>query len=192
MSNSFRKFDSRLTECDSLYKRRKNPDVIFIHAALASYFSTWESFLEDISREYCTLYRTLLHRDAANLSAIFQNSYEEAIERFNTPNFENAVRLINRTTGCDLSAIWTAIGARGNPAFDSKIYLNDALDVRHSFAHGFGLPSNSFTNRQGIGRPVLGKADVIKLRAFLMEMALQSSNTLGDFFSTSFGKAKPW
>ncbi|MEH2169888.1 MAG: hypothetical protein V7K41_25205 [Nostoc sp.] len=69
---------------------------------------------------------------------------ERSLKQFNTPNADNSRNLLFQYTGYDPINDWVW-SKRSMNALVTRQMLNDILQVRHSFAHGFPIPAFSWT-----------------------------------------------
>lgn len=141
---------------------RKND---FLHASLAAYVANWDSYLNNVIREFVAVISNSLSPEYAATHGIVVGFVEKSLKKFNTPNWENSRNILIECTGFDPIAHWR--WARSNMHVQS--YLNEILKVRHSFAHGLSIPSYKWTTTAG-GRNQLNSSALLRIEKFLTHM----------------------
>ncbi|WP_411837922.1 HEPN domain-containing protein [Paracoccus sp. ME4] len=116
----------------------------FLHASLAAYVAAWDSYVNAVVREFLKETSNTLDSDFSARSGLLLDFVEAALNRFNTPNSDNTRRLLIQCTGYDPIGDWVW-HERGLSGLDTRNFLDQILKVRHSFAHGFALPSFDWT-----------------------------------------------
>jgi hypothetical protein len=112
------------------------------------------------------------------------------LERFNTPNSKNTREILQLCTGYDPWPDWHW-PARGLNSLGMRNRLDEVLQVRHSFAHGFAMPAYSWnTNASGERRLTLRALS--ETAAFLRRLVLVSDTGLRTHLSAVHGVAPPW
>lgn len=120
-----------------------------LHAALAASVSAWEAYIESVVIESMGVIAIGASAGEMVLLGLLRAEAENAVSKFNTPNAENCRDLILRYVGIDIFPIM--ISKKTNlVAHFARAKLNEILKVRHAFAHGFSIPSYSWTIRYGI------------------------------------------
>lgn len=161
-----------------------------LHAALAGYVASWEGYCEGIVREF---YSTVADPTRADFTAVHQIAQRRSgsdVDRFNTPSFENARRLILEGTGFDPYSFWNW-PRRGHGVPWVQTRLNEILKVRHSFAHGFGLPSFAWTQGPS-GQVRLTTQAVGDVRALLDNLVRRTDSGLSAHIATAYGRDTGW
>lgn len=142
---------------------RKRNDLL--HASLAAYVADWDSYINNVVREFVAAVSNVLSPEYAAAHAILAGFVEKSLKKFNTPNWENSRNLLVECTGYDPISDWRWPRANMR-ALDVQVYLNEVLKVRHSFAHGLSIPRYSWTTTAG-GRNQLNSASLLRVEKFL-------------------------
>lgn len=119
-----------------------------LHAALASYVSAWEVYVENSTTEFVQKLQTNLASEGSAVATILLAEAIAAKSKFNTPNYENSRDLVLRFTGVDTYPVMASnrLTLTGPQTRDR---LNEILKVRHSFAHGAPIPAYAWLQRYG-------------------------------------------
>ena len=116
---------------------------VFYHAALTAYVAAWNAYIKNLVGDFYDVIADASDPKFRAIYIIARGRAENALTRFNTPNAENTRNILVWHTGYDPinTLFWI-----------QRRKLDDIVEVRHSFAHGFDMPSNTWTqslNRQG-------------------------------------------
>ena len=117
---------------------------IYYHAALATYVASWEAYVNKVVIGFFDSTSNPFDPKFHALHTIAKSTTERLLKRFNTPNAENTRNLFIQAIGYDPIADWQW-PARSMSGLLLRERLNETLKVRHSFAHGFSIPSYSWT-----------------------------------------------
>lgn len=155
-----------------------------LHASLASYVSAWEAYVEAVVVE--ALDRAMVGATQSEIALIglVRQEAVRAIDKFNTPNAENCRDLILRYTGCDVFPVMSS-PSLGLAANFARGRLNEVMRVRHSFAHGFQIPSYSWTMRNGVGGRLSVKA-IRSVRGLIVDFVNAIDNQLSIHMAAQF------
>lgn len=116
-------------------------DQCLLKAAIAQAVGCWEGYIEAVLPEFVSKTRVQAHRRAWTLIVQFESLVNKLTGDLNTPNWDKSRDLILNITGMDPYASWIWTPRFANQT-DTKAFFNGILDVRHSFAHGFAVPTN--------------------------------------------------
>lgn len=116
---------------------------VYYHAALTAHVAAWNAYIKNLVGDFYDVISDPSDLKFRAIYAIARGRAENALTRFNTPRAEDTRNILVQYTGYDPinTLLW---GQREK--------LNNIVAVRHSFAHGFDIPSNTWTqslNRQG-------------------------------------------
>jgi len=120
-----------------------------LHAALASTVSAWEAYIEAVTIEAIDVVAAGASAEVLLLTTLIRAEAKRAIEKFNTPNAENCRDLLLKYTGFD-SFPHMQSARLSLAAHLARARLNEILQVRHAFAHGYRIPAYAWTTRYGI------------------------------------------
>ena len=140
-------------------QQREDADAI-LHAALAAGCAAWNFYVPNLIRDFLTSTANPLDIQYHALHSVLTQVSEDQIYKFNTPNADNARNLLISLTGYDPFSDWIW-PERGLNAIATRERLKEILKVRHSFAHGFTMPSYPWTT--GPGGTALLKKDAVKM-----------------------------
>lgn len=162
----------------------------YYHAALAAHVAAWEAYIERLVGEFLSEVAspgdagfTLLH-DCVRAYGDYK------LGRFNTPNWENSRALLIECTRYDPHSDWTW-PRRGWNSLQVKTRLNEILQVRHSFAHGYAIPPFSWT-RHTSGRVRLTAAALADVDSLLATLVQRTDAGMRTHVLTHFGRALSW
>ena len=116
---------------------------ILLHASLAGYVAAWEAYLEQLVREFFQVTADPLNPHYNAIHTLLRDHSTGALDRFNTPNADNARNLLIAYTAFDPYPVWIW-PARNFNGVQVRDRLGEILKVRHSFAHGFSMPAYSW------------------------------------------------
>ncbi|MFY1625520.1 HEPN domain-containing protein [Micromonospora sp. WMMD735] len=116
---------------------RKQRQVQY-HASLAASVAAWEAYIESVVRGFFDEISDPLQPRFIALHQITASRAEVDLKRFNTPNAKNSRELLYNWTGFDPINDWNWPARKlGGPATRDR--LDEILQVRHSFAHGYPM-----------------------------------------------------
>lgn len=145
MTDSGRIGTLRTTATDRRFRPILREEVqVYYHAALAAYVAAWNAYISNLVRDFYTIIADASNAGPQGVYAIARQAAEKALERFNTPNWENTRNLLGQYTGYDPIDDWVW-HRRGMVGLEVRERLNEILQVRHSFAHGFDMPAYTWT-----------------------------------------------
>ncbi|MEC4893108.1 MAG: HEPN domain-containing protein [Oscillatoria sp. PMC 1051.18] len=141
---------------------------VYYHSALAAFVAAWDAYINDLVRHFFDVTADPLDLRFHAIHSIARAIAERALERFNTPNWENTRNLLSQYTGYDPISdwVWTS-RSMGVAAVQQR--LNQILRVRHSFAHGFSIPAYPWT-QSPTGKVRLTSQTVKDVDAFFQQL----------------------
>jgi len=181
----------RDTTVDVRLRPMSREDVqTFAHAYLASLVAVWEAYLNELARNFYQATANPLRVDYHAMHEVARMASERAMERFNTPNWENARNFLIAATAYDPISDWTW-PRRGMGVQDVRERLNQILRVRHSLAHGFAIPSYSWTTSTS-GRVRLTVEVLRETEAFFNNLVRRTDSGLQRHIQTTYGRVVAW
>ncbi|NES24107.1 MAG: hypothetical protein F6K41_35655 [Symploca sp. SIO3E6] len=121
----------------------RNQAQVYYHSALAAFVAAWDAYINDLVRNFFDATSNPLDTKFHAVHTIARGKAEQALNKFNTPNWENTRNLLAECTGYDPIGDWIW-RARHMNGVAVRQRLNEILKVRHSFAHGFSIPAYSW------------------------------------------------
>ena len=163
---------------------------VYYHASLAAYVAAWNAYINNLVRDF---YDVIANPSNSRLHAIYtiaQQAAVRAVERFNTPNWENARAILEQYTGYDPinDWVWTRRGMVNQQVHER---LNEILRVRHSFAHGFGMPAYNWTQSPN-GRVRLTSKAIQETEAFFKNLVKVTDSGMKVHIKSTYGLANIW
>ncbi|HCR1828758.1 TPA: hypothetical protein ONB59_001081 [Pseudomonas aeruginosa] len=166
----------------------KNQDrQIYYHASLATTVAAWDAFVKGITLEFNA--RVLLYSQSIAYQIIYtalKKQLEEKNRKLNTPNYENARNHILDFTGYDTIPAWNYPRANLNSQ-QVKDRVGEIFKVRHSFAHGFSIPSLNWTTPPRGGAPRLTALDVEFNEKLFTHLTKITDKNLEHHLTNNFG-----
>ena len=123
--------------------------------------------------------------------ALMSGLTEAELKRFNTPNAENARNLLLVHTGYDCIGDWHW-PAGGLNAIQTRQRLNEILNVRHSFAHGFALPTGLSWARDKRGDARLSVKALSEVDRLFAHLVRVTDREMAGHLATIFGVTNAW
>ena len=163
---------------------------VYYHASLAAYVAAWEAYISSLVLDF---YNVIADSSNPSFDAIYtiaQQATGRAVERFNTPNSENTRNLLSQYTGYDPINDWVW-PQRGMGGLQVRERLNEILQVRHSFAHGFGIPAYNWTQSPG-GKIRLTSEAIQETEAFFKNLVKVTDRGMKTHIEATYGLANIW
>lgn len=161
-----------------------------LHAALASFVSAWEAYIESLCIEILEAIASCANAQTAAVLSVLQLEAKNNIEKFNTPNFDNSRNLILRFTGFDPYNYMT-MGSLGFSVQQTHTRLNEILKIRHAFAHGFAIPNLPWLTRYGV-QSRLSKKNVTLAGKSLSDLVKSIDAAAANHLRTTYGLTTGW
>lgn len=162
----------------------------FLHAALATYVAGWDSYLNQVTTEFVQKIANPGDTVYASLHSLVVPIIEQKLKKFNTANWENSREILINCTGYDPISDWTWRKAQFNRQ-QSQEFLNGILKVRHSFAHGFAIPTFTWTQTP-TGRIQLNDHALLRIERFFMHLVSATDKGLLAHGSQNFPGRTFW
>lgn len=141
---------------------------VYYHAALTSYVAAWNVYIDNLVRNFYDVIADSGNPKFDAIHTLAKGTVENALTRFNTPNWENTRNLLNQYTGYDPINDWGRSQANMNL---EQVHqrLNEILRVRHSLAHGSDMPAYNWTQSLS-GRVRLTNKAIQETEAFFKNL----------------------
>jgi hypothetical protein len=163
---------------------------VHYHASLAASVAAWEAYLEAIVREFLA---EISDPTDARFTAVQQLLASRAtveLKRFNTPNAENSRNLVYNLTGYDPINDWHWPRRRlGGVA--TRQLVNEVIQVRHSFAHGYSMPAYGWNSGSG-GAARLTTESLAMVRALFSRLTSATDRGLDRHIRVTYGRSRVW
>ncbi|MGQ8876582.1 HEPN domain-containing protein [Delftia sp. NA_296.1] len=201
-SSAYSKFGSIIERADLLTtqagKHRKKTEqqtkLTILHAGLAYQVAAWDAYIKAVSTEYFSVTASPTDPRFSSVHNILQNQLTIALNKFNTPNSNNSRDLFMKYMDFDPWPNWTNMKFNGVTLTASLLVrerLDEILKIRHSFAHGFNIPSYTW-NTDSNGNATLN-CDILKnTRKLITEICGETDKALSTHISHQHGIPNPW
>ena len=155
---------------------------IYYHAGLTAYVAAWNAYIKNLVRDF---YDAIVDPSDPKFRAIYtiaRKRAENALTRFNTPNAENTRNILVEYTGYDPinTLLWI-----------QREKLDDIVEVRHSFAHGFDMPTNTWTQSLSKRGHLTSKA-IQETEAFFKNLVKVTDKGMKAHIESTYGLANIW
>lgn len=164
---------------------------VHYHSHLAACVAAWETYVESIVLEFLDRSSRPLDPAFSELRTLLRDCAVNANKKFNTPNWNNSRDHIIKHTGFDPINSWST-AHHGSNSISSKNFLNDILLVRHSFAHGFPLPSSVPWLTAGGSQKLLCVKNLKEVESFLKSLTVATDSGLSTRLSSVFSVQVAW
>lgn len=174
-------------------KHESNAKQVFLHAALAYQTATWDVYIKSLATEYYSATSQPHIQSYLAMHSIAKERMEKAKEKLNTPNSENSRNFLIEFTGYDPWPSWIPAGRvyGYTSVLQVKNHLNEIFKLRHSFAHGFTMPSFAWTQSSN-GTNQLSVEILRKTGLFFQKLIESTDSGMASHTATQHGIPKPW
>jgi RiboL-PSP-HEPN len=162
----------------------------YLHASLAAVVAAWDAYIHNLVRDFFLEVADPLVSSFQSIHSIAKAAADFALERFNTPNWDNTRNLLVRYTGYDPMPDWVWLAGGMNVA-QVKERLDQILRVRHSFAHGFPLPAYPWTQSKN-GQVRLTSGALRSTHGFFRNLVARSDKGMEKHIVAAYGKRPHW
>ncbi len=163
---------------------------VYYHAALAAYVAAWNAYINNLVSEFYNLISDPSNQIFDAVYTIAQQAAENALARFNTPNWENTRNILVQYTGYDPLSDWG--GSQSNMNLEQvRQRLTEILKVRHSFAHGSNMPAYNWTESPG-GKVRLTSKAIQETEAFFKNLVKVTDRGMKAHIELIYGLTNIW
>ena len=158
---------------------------VYYHAALAAYVAAWNAYIKNIVYDFYDVIP-----NSSPIYAVARQAVERSTERFNTPNWENTQKFLEQGTRYDSINDWVW-SQREMSGLQVSVRLNEILRVRHSFAHGFDIPTYDWTRSPSGNIRLTGKV-IQETEAFFKNLVNITDSGMKAHIELTYGLADIW
>ena len=181
----------RKTATDKRLRPMSHDEIqVYYHAALTAYVAAWNAYTNNLVREFYNLISDPSNQIFDAVYTIAQQAAENALARFNTPNWENTRNIIVQYTGYEPISDW----GRSQPNMNLeqvKQRLAEILNVRHSFAHGSDMRAYVWTQSPS-GRVRLTSKAILETATFFKNLVKVTDRGMKEHIELTYGLASIW
>ena len=209
MSNSLNAFTNQLGLVDQLITihgrlqsgrgRRHQLDALH-RAGVVLTVAAWQAYVEKVLAEGLDAIAADMATPAAAAPRWSVHTFQmrraailNLIKKFNTPDDVRVRDLFQDSIGFNPWTRWNWIQGRRNWSVQEvRDRTNGWVNIRHSIAHGFGLPVNLPWLRDGAGPPRLTLELLQECRRHFVHLVNQTDSAFADFLVTNHALPRPW
>ena len=163
---------------------------VYYHAALTAYVAAWNGYISNLVREFYNLISNPSIQVFDAVYKIAQQSAENALGRYNTPNWDNTRNILFQYTGYDPIGDWA--GSQSNMNLEQvKQRLSEILNVRHSFAHGYDVRAYVWTQSPS-GRIRLKNKAIQETEMFFKNLVKVTDKGMKEHIELTYGLTGFW
>ncbi len=163
---------------------------VFYHAALTAYVAAWNAYINNLVDEFYDLISDPANQIFDAVYTIAQQAAENALTRFNTPNWENTRDILRRYTGYDPINDWGS-SQRNMNLEQIRERLTEILKVRHSFAHGSDTPAYVWTQSPS-GQVRLTSKAIQETATFFKNLVKVTDRGMKEHIELTYGLTGFW
>ncbi len=163
---------------------------VYYHAALAAYVAAWNAYIGNLVRNFYDVIADPLNPKFDAIHILAKHTAENALTRFNTPNWENTRNILVQYTGYDPIGDWGWTQRRMSST-QVRERLNEILRVRHSFAHGFDMPAYVWTQSPS-GQARLTSKAIQATEAFFKNLVKVTDRGMKSHIESIYGLPSIW
>ena len=163
---------------------------VYYHAALTSYVAAWNAYIDNLVRNFYDVIVDPANPKFDAIHTLAKGVVENALARFNTPNWENTRDLLNQYTGYDPINDWGESQANMNL---QQVHqrLNEILRVRHTLAHGSDMPAYNWIQSPS-GRVRLTSKAIQETEAFFKKLVNVTDRGMKEHIELTYGLTSIW
>ena len=156
---------------------------IYYHAGLTAYVAAWNAYIKNLVRDFYDVIADPSDPKFRAVYAIARKRAENALKKFNTPNAENTRNILVWYTGYDPinTLLWI-----------QREKLDDIVEVRHSFAHGFDIQQPNAWMQSLSRRGHLTSKAIQEAEAFFKNLVKVTDNGMKAYIESIYGLTGFW
>lgn len=163
---------------------------VYYHAALTSYVAAWDAYIDNLVRNFYDVIADSTNPKFDAIHTLAKGTVENALTRFNTPNWENTRNFLNQYTGYDPINDWG--GSQANMNLQQVHQrLNEILRVRHTLAHGSDMPAYNWTQSPS-GRVRLTNKAIQETETFFRNLVKVTDRGMKAHIESTYGLTNIW
>lgn len=163
---------------------------VYYHAALTGHVAAWNAYIDSLVRDFYDVIADSASPKFDAIHTLAKGTVENALARFNTPNWGNTRDFLNQYTGYDPINDWG--GSQANMNLQQVHQrLNEILRVRHTLAHGSDMPAYNWTQSPS-GRVRLTSKTIQETEAFLKNLVKATDKGMKAHIESTYGLSNIW
>ena len=181
----------RRTATDKRLRPMSHDEIqVYYHSGLTAYVAAWNAYIDNLVRDFYDVIADSANPKFDAIHTLAKGTVENALTRFNTPNWENTRNLLNQYTGYDPINDWG--GSQANMNLEQVHQrLNEILRVRHSLAHGSDIPAYNWTQSRS-GRVRLTSKAIQRTKAFFKNLVNVTDGGMKTHIELTYGLSSIW
>ena len=181
----------RKTATDKRLRPMSHDEIqVYYHAALTSYVAAWNAYIDNLVRNFYDVIADSANAKFDAIHTLAKGTVQNALTRFNTPNWENTRNLLNQYTGYDPINDW------GRSQINMSLQqvhqrLNEILRIRHTLAHGADMPAYNWIQSPS-GRVRLTSKAIQETEAFFKNLVKATDKGMKVHIASTYGLTNIW
>ena len=163
---------------------------VYYHAALTGYVAAWNAYIDNLVRDFYDVIADSANPKFDAIHTLAKDIADNALRRFNTPNWENTRNLFNQYTGYDPINDWGGSQVNMNREQVNQ-RLNEILHIRHRLAHGSNMPTYNWIQSPS-GKIRLTSKAIQDIEAFFKNLVKVTDKGMKAYIESTYGLTNIW